>query len=214
MKKGIFVTATGTGVGKTYIASSLIRRLRELRMQVAPYKPVATGSQTDIRKLCRAAGIHSDFSRFNPRFFPFPLAPLVSAKLSGEKINPKIFQKQFNQLIKSYNLVIVEGAGGLFVPLTKKYFIIDLIQDLKIPVILVASRKLGTINHTLLSVEALKKRKIPILAIILNGKGNDLSTRSNRQVISELTGIKTIEVKENQSIPLKEVKWLLKKLEN
>ena len=217
MNRGIFITGTNTGVGKTYIAKSIIRTLKRLRLTVFPYKPVATGSRRDIQKLCRAAGIRRNFSQFNPLFFTRPLAPLIAARLIRKKINPKILRQQFNCRFsrnKKYDLAVVEGAGGLLVPLTRKYFMIDLIRDLKMPAVLVASRRLGTINQTLLSVEAMKKRKIRILAIVLTGKTSDLASKFNQQIIAELSGIKTIEVKENQPVPLKEVKWLLQRLKN
>jgi dethiobiotin synthetase len=165
----IFVTGTSTGVGKTLISAILTRKLN------ADYwKPVQSGelddSDTDkVRSL-----VASDTAVFHKEAYRLtqPLSPHYAARLDGVFIDPlKI------KLPKTENDLIIEGAGGLMVPLNTDYLIIDLIKDLKAEAVLVSLNYLGSINHTLLSIEALKRRDIPIAGIIFNGEPAEESVK-------------------------------------
>lgn len=189
---GVFITATDTGVGKTYITALIAQTLQDLGMNVGIMKPFSAGpiSKNDAVHLKAKLKLKDALKLINPVSVKLPLAPYVFCKLNNCKLNLKSIFTAYNRLCARYDLVLVEGIGGTMVPLTKNYFVADLIKDLHLPAIIVARAGLGTINHTLLTVEALKKRKIAIMGIILNGyTGLELSEKSNAKIIHELTGV-------------------------
>jgi len=160
----IFVTGIGTEVGKTVAAAILTEAL------AADYwKPVQAGSleQTDTKTV--RSLISNTQSQFHPEAYKLqaPLSPHAAAAAEGIQINPAQFKLPVTQ-----NNLIIEGAGGLLVPLATGYLIIDLLQDLQAEVVLVSRNYLGSINHTLLSLEVLKSRQIPVTGIIFNGEPN------------------------------------------
>lgn len=153
-----FITGTDTNVGKTVIASWLC-----LHLKADYFKPIeagfSIGSENEFVKKC--SGVHTHKGIFN---YQAPLSPHLAARLENDRID-------LHQVtLPASERLIVEGAGGLLVPLNEEYLMIDLIQQLSLPVILVARTALGTINHTLLSLEALRARNIPIHGVILNGE--------------------------------------------
>lgn len=178
--KSFFVTGTDTDVGKTYISAFLMQAL-----DCDYWKPIQTGtcegSDTEWIKQ------HTNFpaARFIPEAYRLiaPLSPHCAAELENTKIElAKIQLPQRNRLI-------VEGAGGVLVPINKKALMIDLIEALGLPVVIVARSSLGTINHTLLTINALKQRGIPLVGVICNGPPNPLNIKSihyygNTDVIS------------------------------
>ena len=170
MHKGFFITGTDTDVGKTVAAAWLV-----LHLQASYWKPVQCGidSETDPQFIRRITGCEV----FPPAHeLTQPLSPHEAAKREGVAIEMKDFI-----LPHTDRPLIVEGAGGLMVPLNKGSFVIDLIAQLKLPAILVVRSALGTINHTLLSLEALRARDIPIAGVIINGH----KMPHNRQAIEE-----------------------------
>jgi dethiobiotin synthetase len=176
MSPGLFVTGTDTNVGKTVLSAALMHRYRSA-MPVRYWKPVQTGFPEDddtavVRDLgdCSDAEIHDHGIRL-----PRPLSPHLSATLSGARIN---LQGVVDLRAKSRGLV-VEGAGGVFVPLNEKDLTIDLIAALGIAALIMARSALGTINHTLLTVEALRAKSIPIAGVVMGGERN----RENRRAI-------------------------------
>lgn len=156
----IFITGTDTDVGKTVISSWLC-----LHTQYSYFKPIQTGIEegSDSQSIYEITGIepYKEVYRFEA-----PVSPHIAASRRGETIDP------FSIALPDCPNLIIEGAGGLFVPLNQNTYMIDLIDHMKIPVILVARTKLGTINHTLLSLNALRLRSISILGVILNGTPN------------------------------------------
>ena len=176
----VFITGTDTDVGKTVVSAMLLRSFSH-HVPVAYWKPVATGLQIErdtdtIIKLCgKDLLICQESYRFKQ-----PLSPHLAAPLSGKKIHEKKILNDFNVLTKKYSnhTFVIEGAGGLFVPLNSHYFMIDLLKDLNIPCLLVTRSSLGTINHTVLSIEALRARKIPLLGVIVNGVQNRDNVRA------------------------------------
>lgn len=164
----IFVTATGTGVGKTHATLALLKAFARHGIWVGACKPVETGVVSmpeDAGKLLR------ETRRLNPRFegiapedlcaytFPLPAAPFCADR--DQSIVPEVIHRKVDELAARCTLLIVEGAGGLMVPLTRDYLMIDLIRDLQAHVLLVTPSRLGCINDTLLSLETLRQRKIP-----------------------------------------------------
>jgi dethiobiotin synthetase len=172
--KQVFVTGTDTNVGKTVVSAMLT-----LGLQGIYWKPIQSGRdpETDTAYIQRVTQL--DSSHFIPEKFclTHPLSPHLAAELDGVTIQLSDF---YLPEVSSESHLIVEGAGGLLVPFNKTDFIIDLIAHLSLPVCLVARTQLGTINHTLLSIEALRKREISILGVILNGSKN----QPNREAIA------------------------------
>jgi dethiobiotin synthetase len=200
MHTGIFITGTDTGVGKTFVAAGLLKALREIGYNVCPMKPVETGCwilkgrlvPADALKLICAAEADEPLNLINPYRFRQPLAPAVAAELEGISIRKKKIISAYRQLSKRYDLTIVEGAGGIMVPVYKKYLFVDLIKDLNLPVVIVSRPGLGTINHTLLTIEAARNRGIDILGVIINHSTKirkDISVKTNPGIIERLGGV-------------------------
>jgi len=159
--KNIFVTGIGTDVGKTVVSAVLVRALG-----ACYWKPVQAGA-SDEREVISLAGINPERS-FSPTYdLNTPCSPHAAAKIDGVKIELEDFT-----LPDCEDRIIVEGAGGLHVPLNYRTLIIDLIKHLELPVVLVSRQYLGSINHTLLSIEALKSRKINLLGVVFVGEQN------------------------------------------
>lgn len=175
-----FVTGIGTDVGKTIISAILVEAL-----QADYWKPVQCGEleNTDTQKV--KAFISNSVSEFHLETYRFAAAmsPHAAAKLENTEIDISQIK-----LPESNNHLIIEGAGGLMVPLNTKELVIDLIQKLSVPVILVSMNYLGSINHTLLSVEALHKRHMPVAGIIFNGEENS----ETESIIRKYTGVKIL----------------------
>jgi dethiobiotin synthetase len=159
-----FVTGTGTEVGKTLVSAILTEKL-----QADYWKPIQAGDLHDTDSMKVARWVSNEKSHFHKE--AYALATAASPHYAAERDGLEIRLKRI-QLPATDNRLIVEGAGGLMVPLNPKRFIIDLIEHLKLPVILVSRNYLGSINHTLLSVEALQRRNLPIAGIIFNGGGS------------------------------------------
>jgi dethiobiotin synthetase len=197
MGKGVFITGTDTGIGKTFVAVRLIKALKDRGLSVCPMKPAESGCSVrkgqlipaDAIKLMKASGAKEPLDMINPYRLKHPLAPSVAAEIEGVRINRKKILSAYGRLSKKYDITIVEGAGGIMVPVYKKYLFLDLAEDLKLPVVIVARPGLGTINHTLLTIEAVRQRGLHVLGVILNyaekyGKG--LSEKTNPEVIEKL----------------------------
>ena len=194
----VFVTATDTGVGKTQTASALLSLLADAGLEPAPFKPYESGCEdlrapADALALQAAARSSDPLELITPHRFKLPVAPGVAAERLG-KVPP------FEKTLAAYRAfdgrtLVAEGAGGLFVPLDPDRDVIDLIQVLKLPVLLVARLGLGTLNHTALSLEALNRRRIPVLAVLLSD-GTDVkdpSKRDNPRLIAERHGVRVLE---------------------
>lgn len=168
----LFVTGTDTGIGKTVVMTLLTEALTEEIGPVFPYKPIETGvkeegERTDVETY----QFVMDPVQLEHRTYAFsaPYSPHFAARLEKKSIDIVRIQQDIANIEAQYEGVLIEGAGGLFVPLQEKDpYIIDLIKTLQTPVILVASTTLGTINHTLLSILALKKYHIPIVGLLFN----------------------------------------------
>ncbi|MET0752102.1 MAG: dethiobiotin synthase [Pyrinomonadaceae bacterium] len=169
--KGIFVTGTDTGIGKTIISAALVCALRE-KEKACYWKPVQTGIEEDndtetVRKLanCSTEEILDKGFRLEK-----PLSPHLSARLANVEIT---VEKILSFLEKDEKFLIAEGAGGVLVPLNESELMIDLIKTLDLPILITARSGLGTINHTLLTIEALRKRNLEIFGVIMNGERNE-----------------------------------------
>lgn len=198
--KGIFVTATDTGVGKTVIAAGLAAALRAQGIDVGVMKPVSCGGveqggstvSADTRFLQLATGQSDEPFLVNPYCLRAPMPPHLAAEEAGIEIQPEVIQAAFKRLLDRHALVIVEGVGGLMVPLRGDYMVADLIRDLKLPAVLVIRPTLGTINHTLLSVSLCRQKGLELVGFVANHSGPDMQDsfeKGTLKTISQLSGI-------------------------
>ena len=193
MGKAFFVTATDTEVGKTFIAAGLGRIAQVKGLRVGISKPVSCGGIEDAVFYKKKLKLKDSINSINPIKFRQPLSPYAAMKTEKKKIDLTKIKKSLKELMKARDLVFVEGLGGALAPIKKNYYVADMIKDLRIPCIIIARAGLGTINHTLMTIDELKMRKIMIAGIIMNGfEGREISQRSNAQVIEELSAIKVI----------------------
>ena len=219
--KGFFITGTDTGVGKTEVASCIARVFTERNLRVGVMKPVAT----DVKKACEDAKIlkmqslsRDPMAYINPLSLKLPLAPLVAGRIERKKIDLKIVWERFKKISSCNDLVIVEGIGGVMVPICKRgkkiFYVLDMILRMKLPVIIVARPNLGTINHTLMTVRLLKGKNIKIAGIIFNHVfpvKKDLSIKTNPGIIEELSGVRVLGMMYyNKNRDKRRVKWLRK----
>jgi dethiobiotin synthetase len=200
--KGVFITATDTEVGKTYISCQIAAALKKAGVNCGVFKPVSTGDRADAKALIKASGIKESPNRVTPVFFKNPMSPYGASLLEGKAFDLEKVYKTFKYFTDKYDFTVVEGVGGLLVPLKKDFYVSDLIMSLRLPVIVVARAGLGTINHTLLTIDKLKRDKQKILGIILNNNtgAKDASVSTNAKLIAELT---KLPIWETGSLPRK-----------
>jgi len=171
-----FITGIDTDIGKTYATGLAARFLRQRGTNVITQKMVQTGTigaiADDIvlhRRLMGIEPIPEDASGMTcPYRFRFPASPHLSAKLENGLVDPKVITAATSRLLETFNTVLLEGAGGLHVPLRRDYLIADYVQEHRYPMILVTSGRLGSINHTLLTLESATNRNIPLAGIVFN----------------------------------------------
>jgi dethiobiotin synthetase len=183
---GFFVSATDTGVGKTFITAALAKSLRARGRDVAVFKPVQSGARADDPS-GDAALLGADCVYA----FAAALAPLVAARAEGRTIELEPILARAGELAREHELLLVEGAGGLLVPLADDLDVADLAAALGLPLVVVARAGLGTVNHTLLTIEAAKARGLEIAGVVLNGK-SDESTAGNAALIEAGSGVRVL----------------------
>jgi len=173
--KPLFVTATDTDIGKTYVCAGLAYALKKSGIDVGIMKPFACGvkqkigfSSNDLTILTNAAMVDDVEDIINPFFFPILASPYTAAKNLGVKIDVEHVMECFRKLDEIHDIVLVEGIGGIMTPILKDYAIIDLIKDLMANTIIVTSSKIGTVNHTVLTCNMCKNMNIPIKGLIIN----------------------------------------------
>lgn len=219
--KGFFVTGTDTGVGKTEVAACLAKYFSDKGLRVEVMKPIATGVKricSDARILRMAAGVSTPLSRINPVSLRLPLAPLAAEGFERKKINLNIVWKHFKELNSSSDIIIVEGIGGLMVPIKKGkngiFYVRDMIVKMRLPVILVARPDLGTINHTLMTIDMLRAKGIKIAGVIFNYASRikkGLAVKTNPLLIEKLSGVKVLGVvRYSADRKKRRIKWLRK----
>lgn len=198
--RGIFITGTDTGVGKTRVACAIASALYCQGIDAGVMKPAETGCASrrgvllpaDALALIAATRSTDPLDLVNPYRFPEPLAPAVAAKLAGRSISLNRILTAFRRLSRTHEFMVVEGAGGIMVPLTGRMTFLDLAAAMGLPVLIIARSGLGTINHTMLTVMALRTRDLLITGIVLNdstGGRRDASSRTNAGVIERMTGL-------------------------
>ncbi|MDR1941795.1 MAG: dethiobiotin synthase [Endomicrobium sp.] len=211
MHKGIFITATDTGAGKTYVCARLAESLKNAGINTGVFKPVSTGDRNDARALIKACAIKEKPETVTPIFFKNPMSPYGAGLIEGKTFDIKKACAGLKYFLNKYDFTVVEGVGGLLVPLKKDFFVSDLIKKFKLPVIVVARFGLGTLNHTLLTIEKLRQDKQKVSGIILSGRKDprDISAKSNAFLIKKLSKLPVLELRLNEKIDLKKAKRLL-----
>ena len=190
--KGFFITGTDTGVGKTYFTAILTRALRQQSIPAIPLKPISAGDRSDSIILSEASGGVVSPVEINPVHFTASLSPYAASILESRPFPWGILREKMKKLTENYpGPFLIEGAGGWRVPLDSSLGIREWAQELALPVIVVARNSLGTINHTLLTVESIRQSRLPILGIILNDyfSKSDESSFTNPALLGELTGL-------------------------
>lgn len=192
--RGFFVTGTGTEVGKTVVAAVLAHTMAEGGERVAVFKPAVTGlddpGETDHALLRRAAGSEQSDDAIAPYRYGPPASPHLAAAQAGEVIDPARLRSAASAAGETADVLVCEGVGGLLVPLTDSYLVRDFAEDLGLPLVIAASSRLGTINHTLLTVEAARSAGLDIAAIVLTPWPDSPSPveLSNRETLGKLAG--------------------------
>lgn len=226
MSKNIFITATGTDVGKTYVSALLVKKMRESGFGCGYFKPVLSGveekegrlTQSDANYVTSTAKIPSSADDCVTYWWKEAVSPHLAAKRAGEKIEIEKIKKHFEKLQAKYDYLLIEGAGGITCPLRledgEKYLLKDLIKELGAGILIVADGGLGTINSTLLTVDYARANGIEVKGIILNNfEPENFMHQDNLKQVEYLTGVKVVAaVKKNQKdIELLEELWTGKK---
>ncbi|NPV93004.1 MAG: dethiobiotin synthase [Firmicutes bacterium] len=200
MSRGFFITGTDTGVGKTVVTAGLLAGLRARGIEAVAMKPVQSGGvmvdrrlvSEDARFYLSLSGISLDPGDINCYCFPAPVSPHLAARRNGEEIEPDVIKETFARLAGRYPMVLVEGAGGLCAPLREDGFTVaGLARELGLPLIVVARAGLGTINHTVLTVNWARHLGLTVRGIIVNGcsvAGPDELEQDNVRMIARMTG--------------------------
>jgi dethiobiotin synthetase len=188
---------TDTGVGKTLVAAGLAWALRRRGLDVGVMKPVESGvagqAHADAELLRQVAGASDPLTDISPYRFGPPLAPLVAARRQRTRISLATIVHRFHQLARRHDIVIVEGVGGLMVPLTNTKTTLDLAQALGLPLLLVIGNRLGAINHALLTVEAAQARVLRFIGGVINQvtRERDSAVRTNPKVLRDLLALRS-----------------------
>ena len=185
----IFVTGTDTGVGKTLFTGLLLLHLRARGIRAIAMKPFSSGDREDAKILLALQAGEVQLQEINPHHFRAPLAPLVAARKEKRSVRLAEVLADILKLSRRCQVLLVEGAGGLMAPLGEGYSVVDLIRRLDGEVVVVAANRLGVINHTLLTVEALQDVGVKrIVVALMDRAGREESRRSNGRILAEMLG--------------------------
>jgi dethiobiotin synthetase len=196
--EGVFVTGTGTEVGKTVVAAAIARTLAATGREVAVFKPAVTGlddpGEPDHALLRRAAESAQSDEQIAPYRYGPPASPHLAAALAGEEIDPDRLRAAAAEAKRDADALVCEGVGGLLVPLAPGYLVRDLAVDLALPLAIAASPGLGTINHTLLTIEAARSAGLEVAMVVLTPWPEPPTPVeiSNRETIASLGGVRPV----------------------
>ena len=194
--KSLFIAGTDTDVGKTYITAGLGVVLRKMGIDVGVMKPFAAGTaqkkgykSEDIEIISRAAMACDPENLVNPQFFKIAASPYTAWKKLKTKPKVPTILSSFKKLTKLHDMMLVEGMGGIMTPILKNYYITNLIKDMKLPTVIVTRSKVGTVNHTIMTVKMCEKYKIPIKGIIINDFDKGYPLKDLTRDLQNLTGV-------------------------
>ena len=221
MGKNIFITATNTEIGKTYISALIVKKMRDSGYNCGYFKPVLSGAvldgnrllESDVNYVIKSSSLPEKPENCVAYYWQEAVSPHLAAKRAGVSIDVDRILKHYKFLSEKYDYMVTEGAGGITCPLRldggEKYLLKDLIKELEAPIIIIADGALGTINSTLLTVEYAKAQGIEIKGIILNNyKTGDFMYQDNLKQIEYLTGVKvvaTVEKNQNDIVLLEDL---------
>lgn len=194
MNTGIFITGTDTGVGKTLVAAALAIALKQQGRTVGVMKPIETGvfasktARSDATRLRSVIDCKEQFGAVCPYRFALPVAPLAAARAERQEIDPSTIRKIYRLIAARYDCTVVEGVGGALVPITPDTDVADLIAQLRLAAVVVGRSGLGGINHARLTIDALRRKNIPVAALILN------QTRPTRSKLARIQERTTVEL--------------------
>ena len=196
--KAYFITGTDTGVGKTSITAGLAGSMRKIGIDVGVMKPIATGypnksgfKSSDVAKLVEATHIKDPENLINPVFLPLSTSPYDATKLLEQSIDMPLIFEQFKKLVSLHEILLVEGIGGIMTPITKNFFVADMIKEMRIDVIIVTRATIGTLNHTMMTCRMCNDYGIKIRGLVINNfdeKGTPVE-KNAPSTLYELTNI-------------------------
>ncbi len=200
MGKGLCVVGTDTDVGKTFVTAGITYMMKKHHHHIIPYKPVQSGGEIkegkmispDISFIKYVSNIDEPYEKMNTYCFKDAVSPHIAGEREAVIFDQKKVIEHYNQLVDTYDYTIVEGAGGIVVPLSRNYYLYDLIKALDTPVIVVARAGVGTINHTVLTTEFLKHVGVEIKGLVINNYTGTFYEADNLRMIKEKTGIENI----------------------
>ncbi len=169
--RGLFITGTDTGVGKTLVAAGLAASLRGSGLDIGVMKPIETGfllRSSDAFFLKKITGVRDSIESISPYRLKHPLSPFAAAQIEDVSIHAERIAQAYKRLLKVHQALLVEGAGGLLVPITRRMLMADLALRLNLPILIISRTSLGTLNHTLLTVEAARRRGIKVIGVVFN----------------------------------------------
>lgn len=200
LPRTIFITGTDTGVGKTVVTAALASCLQNNGYRVGVVKPVQTGTELpglmDIQFVYKVLRRPYKIEEVCYYRMSLPLSPMTASELLGEDIDLDLIRESFNEFSEKHDYVIVEGAGGIMVPISSDYFMLDLAEDLGLAVIIVSRPGLGTVNHTLLTAEIIKGRGIELPGFVISSFPRDpgIAEKTNPEAIEKTGGLKLLGV--------------------
>ena len=224
MTKCIFITATGTDVGKTYISALLVKKLRDLGYNCGYFKPALSGAEVRNGKLIpgdcdyvlKTAGIDANPMDYVSYVFKLAVSPHLASEIEKNPIKIEKIKADFERIKKKYDYLVVEGAGGIVCPFNlseNKLMLPDVIKALDLDILVVASASLGTINSTVLTTEYANQQGIKIKGIILNDYNeNDFMQRDNKKQVENLTGIEVVTTVEQNATTISDLSRLFKEV--
>jgi len=203
--KGLFITGTDTGVGKTLIAGGIAHILVQQGLKVGVFKPIATGCKPekgklvsdDAKFLAACSNCECGLSVINPVSYITPAAPIVAAEIENRPIDYSRIEDAYRFICDNHDIVIVEGIGGIRVPVSRRVDVLELADQFKLPIVVVARPNLGTINHTLLTADAIRINDLPFAGVVISGYKPDTADPAEQtaaRIISEFDDIKILSV--------------------
>ena len=190
----VFLTGTDTDVGKTYVATLLVRALRAQGVDAVGLKPLCCGGREDAEALHAAGDGAIPLNDVNPVWLRPPAAPYTAAMIENRTIDLALIRETFARLRGAHDALIVEGVGGWLVPITRDFFAADLAAEFALPVAIVVANRLGALNHTLLTIESIRARGLKCAGLILNHTtpphaAPDLAATTNRGILEDIAGV-------------------------
>ncbi|MDD5262842.1 MAG: dethiobiotin synthase [Methylacidiphilales bacterium] len=208
---GIFITGTGTGVGKTFFTAACTRALRKRGIPALALKPISCGGRTDEELYAKANEETLSLNEINHIHLAPPLSPYAASAVENKPFDLSALRDGINSVTARHpGPFLIEGVGGWLVPITRDYWVRDWARELDLPVCLVAGAGLGTINHTLLTVESIRQSGARILGIVLNHHGvpDDMAAQTNPAILEDLSGLPVLRFHGPEDL-LKLPSWLL-----